>query len=122
MDDDPESLTYSANMLPSGSDFNPMTRTLIWVPREENADQSVIVVFEVNDGEFRDFMRLEFQVQAPSRLCPMDPDPVAGPPVVLQPDAPLSDRVLCDPLEEDVELHKKTVSEIKEPLWKKYIY
>ena len=26
------------------------------------------------------------------------------------------------PLGEDIELHKKTVTEIKEPLWKKYIY
>ena len=33
-----------------------------------------------------------------------------------------SKTIKFEPLDEDIELHKKTVTEIKEPLWKKYIY
>ena len=94
MDDQPTTLQFSAQMIPDGSHFDPATQAFVWVPRAEFANRSVEAIFQVSDGEFRDFMRISFQVIEPQVACLPDPDP-QGQPVTLNVGDILTNRALC---------------------------
>ncbi len=49
-----DTLTYSANNIPSGSSFNPATRTFSWTPSANQIGSYPNVRFAVTDGTFTD--------------------------------------------------------------------
>lgn len=53
-DPDEDALTYSANNLPLGATFDPVTRTFIWIPTYEQAGNYPGVTFSVTDGTYQD--------------------------------------------------------------------
>ena len=101
-DDQSQNLVFSADMLPESSHFDPMTRLFIWVPQERHANQSIHAFFQVSDGEFRDFMRVEFQVKPVIMMCPPDPDGMSTQAIPLEDNQILNQRVLCDETESDL--------------------
>jgi hypothetical protein len=63
-DADEDPLTFSADNLPDGADFNPETQTFSWTPQLGEAD-IYIVHFEVSDGELTDSENIIITVTTP---------------------------------------------------------
>ena len=66
-DNDPATLTYKlsnrSSVLPMGAEFDGESATFSWTPTADQAGQSIAVIFEVTDGEYRDFLRVQIDVQ-----------------------------------------------------------
>lgn len=101
-DADSAMLNFSVGMLPIGGFFDPNTQRFVWTPTEEYANQAVQIVFEVDDGELRDYMRVNIQVKALERRCPDDPDDPTVEFVSISADQTLAQRVLCEEREVDL--------------------
>jgi hypothetical protein len=101
MDDMPMSLTYAAEMIPMGSEFNPFIQRFTWRPSDDQAGNSYDAVFLVSDGEFRSFLRVSIEVLRPIRDCPPDPAGMSGGSSTLDEGSNLTGRVICDTSEID---------------------
>lgn len=67
MDDQPQSLVYQVSertVLPMNASFDRDSASLFWTPTEEQSNQSFAIIFEVSDGEYRDFVRVRIDVQS----------------------------------------------------------
>ena len=60
-----DTLTYSANNLPSGADFTPSTGTFSWTPTSEQVGLYPDIYFEVTDGYWTDFEYINIEVIVP---------------------------------------------------------
>ena len=67
-DNDPGTLTYSASNLPTGATFDPVTKTLRWIPDFTRSGIYPDVHFEVSDGTFTDFENITITVNKRSNI------------------------------------------------------
>jgi hypothetical protein len=66
-DPDGDTLTYSATGLPSGSSFNPATRTFSWTPAYDQAGTYNSAHFQVSDGSLTDYEDITITVTGSNR-------------------------------------------------------
>ena len=62
MDDNPESLVYTAGSLPNGAVFNPNDQSLAWTPSVAQGGQTYMLIFTVSDGELGDLLNVQVNV------------------------------------------------------------
>ncbi|MCA9398380.1 MAG: hypothetical protein KC618_01440, partial [Candidatus Omnitrophica bacterium] len=71
-DPDNNPLTYSASNLPSGTLFNPSTRTFTWTPDYDDAGTYNTVTFTVSDGSLQDSEIITITVNDVNRAPVLD--------------------------------------------------
>lgn len=59
-----DTLTFSADNLPSGAVFDPATRTFAWTPATNQIRTHLNILFRVTDGERTDFEYIDIEISA----------------------------------------------------------
>jgi hypothetical protein len=66
-DSDGDALTYIANNLPSGAEFNPITKTFSWTPGFQSSGNYQNILFVVDDGVNQDSESITMTVEIPGQ-------------------------------------------------------